>query len=209
MLVWSQEAIKSKIFFDLWEGPYVVMARLSEVSYKLSKVSNPNKVRFLHFDMLKRYDEETLRPEETLAKKRPTTYRSANFSDAPEMHVEDEAFWANNREGFNHDPGPRPDISRRVPLQNQRSAEPTVTTRGRPEGLRRQIDVVETYGARKIEARREDEPANLPNEAEGRPLGEAAMVEPVMESGTTDVGRPVRVRRPPVRFGIDEFVSQN
>ena len=33
------------------------------------------------------------------------------------------------------------------------------------------------------------------------------MVNPVMESGTTDVGRPVRLRRPPVRFRIDEFVS--
>ena len=38
----------------------MVMARLSEVRYNLSKVSNPSKVRFLHFDMLKRYDEETL-----------------------------------------------------------------------------------------------------------------------------------------------------
>ena len=32
--------------------------------------------------------------------------------------------------------------------------------------------------------------------------------EPVMEIGTADDGgRPTRVRRPPVRFGIDEFVS--
>ena len=38
----------------------MVMARLSEVRYNLSKVSNPSMVRFLHFDMLKRYDEETL-----------------------------------------------------------------------------------------------------------------------------------------------------
>ena len=56
------------------------MARLSEVRYKLSKVSDPSKVKFLHFDMLKRYAEETLRPEETFARKRPTPYRSANFN---------------------------------------------------------------------------------------------------------------------------------
>ena len=106
-----------------------------------------------------------------------------NFFDASEMHVEDEAFWTDNREGFNHDPGPRPDISRRVPLQNQRSAEPTVTTLGRNGGLRRQSDGVATYDATKIEARRDEEPANLPSEAEGRLPGEPAMVDPVMERG--------------------------
>ena len=116
------------------------------------------------------------------------------------MHVEDEAFWANNREGFNHDPGPRPNISRRVPLRNQRPAEPRVPARGRPEGLQRQSDMVETNDATQIEARRQEEPANLPSEAEGRPPGEPTMVEPVMESGTTEAGRPVGVRRPPVRF---------
>ena len=66
---------------------------------------------------------------------------------------------------------------------------------------------METYDTTEIEARREEEPANLPSEAEGRPPGEPAMADPVMESGTTGVGRPVRVRRPPVRFGIDDFVS--
>ena len=74
-------------------------------------------------------------------------------------------------------------------------------------GLRRQTDAVETYDATEIEARREEEPANFPSETDGRPPGEPAMVDRVMEWETTDVGRPVRVRRPPVRFGIDEFVS--
>ena len=99
------------------------------------------------------------------------------------MHVEDEAFWTDNREGFNPDPGPRPDISRRVPLRNQRLAEPLVTTLGRNGGLRRQSDGVATYDATKIEAKRDEEPANLPSEAEGRLLGEPAMVDPLMERG--------------------------
>ena len=60
--------------------------------------------------------------------------------------------------------------------------------------------------ATEVEARREEERANLPIEAEGRPPGESAMIETMMASGTIDVGGPVRVRRPPVRFGI-EFVS--
>ena len=68
---------------------------------------------------------------------------------------------------------------------------------------------METYDATEIEARREEELANLPSKAEGRPPVEPAMVELVIESGTTDVGRPVRVRRHPVRFEIDEFKSEN
>ena len=49
---------------------------------------------------------------------------------------------------------------------------------------------------------------NLPCEAEDRPPGEVMAAEPVVEVGIADDGgRPTRVRRPPVRFTIDEFVS--
>ena len=85
--------------------------------------------------------------------------------------------------------------------------EPLVNPLGRNGGLRRQSNAVETYDATEIEARSEKEAANLPSEAEGRPSGEPAMVDSVMDRGITDVGRPVRVRRPPVRVGIDELVS--
>ena len=73
---------------------------------------------------------------------------------------------------------------------------------------RREEDVIETYDATELKARREEEPANLPSEAEGRPPGEPMAAEPVIEISTADDGgRPTRVRKPPVRFGINEFVS--
>ena len=112
--------MKSKKFFGQWEGPLVLMARMSDVRYKWSMVSNPSKVKFLHFDRIKRYVEETVRPDEATARKRPTPYWSANFSDDPEIKMEDEA---NNREGFNHDPGPRPDLTKIILLRNRRTAE--------------------------------------------------------------------------------------
>ena len=68
-------------------------------------------------------------------------------------------------------------------------------------------DAVDTYDEKQMEARREEEAAKLPSEAEGKPPDETVVAEPVLESGATDVGRPVRIRRPPVRFGIDEYVS--
>ena len=183
------------------------MARMSEVTYKVAKQSTPSKLKFLHFNTLKRYVEDTRKPEETAARKRPIPYRSANFFEDPEMHIEDEAIWANNREEFNHDPGPKQELVGLMSWRNRVVVEPLVSPFGVGGGLRRQSDALETYDATEIEARREEEPANIPSEAEGRPPIEPAIIEPVMESGITDVGRPVRVGRLPVRFWIDEFVS--
>ena len=76
------------------------------------------------------------------------------------------------------------------------------------EVARREKDAIEAYDTTELEARKEEEPANLPCEAEDRPPGEVMAAEPVMEFGTADDGgRPTRVRKPPVRFGIDEFLS--
>ena len=222
--VWAKEKFKSKKHFDPWEGPYVVLARMSEVNYKVAKESTPSKVKFLHFNKLKRVKEETIQSEEATASKRPAPYRSVNFFDDPEMRDEDELLWQNNREGFSHDPGPRDGPVRLLPVRN-RAEEPPVNPPGRnvrnrvmPEHFadpprmrevaRREEDAIETYDATELEARREEEPANLPSEEEGIPPGDAVEAEPVMDNGTADDGgRPTRVRRQPVRFGIDNFVS--
>ena len=72
------------------------------------------------------------------------------------------------------------------------------------EVARRGEDAIEAYDATKLEARREEDPATQPCQAEDRPPGEVMAAEPVIEMGTADDGgRPTRVRRPPARFGID------
>ena len=60
--VWSKEKLRSKKTFDPWEGPYIVMARISEMTYKVAKQSTHSKVKFLHFNMLKRRVEDTRQP---------------------------------------------------------------------------------------------------------------------------------------------------
>ena len=223
--MWAKEKFKSKKHFDPWEGPYVVLARMSEVNYKMAKESTPSKVKFLHFNMLKRFKEETAQSDEATSSKRPTPYRSVKFFDDPEMYDEDELLWANNWEGFSHEPSPRDVPVRLLPVRN-RAVEPqfnppgeNVRVRAMPEHIadpprmmrevaRREEDAIEAYDATELEARREEKPANLPYEAEGRPPGEVMAAKPVMADGTADDGgRPTRVRRPPVRFAIDEFVS--
>ena len=204
---WSKEKIKSKKSFDLWDGLYVVLARISEVNYKVAKQSNPSKLKFLHFNTLERYVEDTGQPEEAIAGKRTTPYWSAIFFEDPEMHIEDEAIWVNNREGFNHDPGPKQEPVGILSLKNRAVVEPLVNSPGLNGVLRRQSDAVETYDEREMGARREEKAANVPSEAEGSAPGEMVVVEPLMESETTDVGRPIRIRKPPVRFDIDEYAS--
>ena len=141
------------------------------------------------------------------------------------MYDEDELLWANNGEGFSHDPGPREVPMRLSPVIN-RSLEPQFNSPGRnfriramPERFadparmmreksKKEENAIEEYDAMELEANREEEPANLPFEAEVRSPGELMAGEPVMEIGTADGGcRPTRVRTPPVRLGIDEFVS--
>ena len=105
--VWAKKKFKSRKHFDPWGGPYVVLARIAEVNYKMAKESVSSKVKILHFNMLKRFKKETAQSDEATSSKRPTPYRSFNFFDDPEMYDEDELLWANKGEGFSHDPGPR------------------------------------------------------------------------------------------------------
>ena len=149
--------------------------------------------------------------------KRPTPYRSVSFFDDREMYDKDELLWANNREGFSHDPGPKDVPVRLLPVRNQAEEQqvnpPGINVRNRAmsehfaDPPQRMMDVARREDATELEASRE-EPANLPSEAEGRPPGEPMAAEPVIEISTADDGgRPTRVRKPPVRFGIDDFVS--
>ena len=201
------------------------MAKLSEVRYKMAKESTPSKVKLLHFNMLKRFKEETAQSDEATSSKRPTPYRSVNFLDDPEIYDGNELLRVNNGEGFSHDPGPRGVPVRLLPVKN-RAVEPQFNPPGRnvlilemPEHFadpsrmmrevaRREEDAIEAYDTTELEVRREQEPANLPCEEEDRPAGEVMAAKPVMEIGSADDGgRSTRVRRPPVRFGIDEFLS--
>ena len=92
------------------------MARMSKIIYTVSKEFKPNKMKLLHFKILTRYVQKTLRPDKTIAGRQSTHYRSANSFDDPEIHVKDGAFLTNNRESLNHDPCPRPDLARGVPV---------------------------------------------------------------------------------------------
>ena len=199
--VWTKEKIKSKKFFLPWEGPYVILAKVSEVNYKVARTSNPAKVRYLHFIMLKPYVEEDLPVDEALPSKRPTPSRSAGFFDDPGI-TDDEVEMAIEE---TRDSRPVRLPVPQLPIPSRVDNETRVDPAPEEEQPLTEVDVVETYDAVELEARREEEPLpvpepvtdNLPKTDEPRERS----AEPCVE----DLGRQTRRRRPPVRFGIDEF----
>ena len=80
--VYSKHKAKCRKFFLPWEGPYVVLQRTSEVSYKVAKPNQMAKYMILHYNKLKPYLEEgdAWNPKE---KKRTTALRSECFLENP------------------------------------------------------------------------------------------------------------------------------
>ena len=72
--VFSKHKAKSKKFFLLWEGPYIVLERTSEVNYKVSEPQRLDKWRILHYNLLKLFVEE----EPETSECRATPFRSTN-----------------------------------------------------------------------------------------------------------------------------------
>ena len=203
--VWAKEKIKSKKFFLPWEGPYMILSKVSEVNYKVAKVTTPNKVRFLHFNMLKPYVEEVANPSEETTRARPTPSRSGGFFEDP--GAEDEDVELDSKERDNHGFRPLrlyglptvPPIRREIDPPNERLPEAEVFL---PEA-----DVVETYDAAELETRREDEHLVPPVVQNEEPPEPAASQEQGGQPAEESEGRTTRTRRcPPKRFGIEEFV---
>ena len=200
--VWAKEKIKSKKLLLPWEGPYVVLAKVSEVNYKVAKLTTPGKLRFLHFNMLKPYVEEEPRPDEANSSKRPTPFRSTGFFDEPGLQDEDleSAIGGQNEIRPIRLPAPHPTPPHRMRSGNQEELLPT------EEMTQLRNDTVETYDAVEIEVKGEDETLAPPNEKGMEISGSADTIEEGRGLDIREEVRPNRIRGPPpVRFGIEVF----
>ena len=72
-----------------------------------------------------------------------------------------------------------------------------------------EAEVVENYDAAELETRREDDHPNAPADQELAPPEPNESLELRGEHEAEGERRPSRRRRPPVRFGIDEFAGAN
>ena len=199
--VWAKEKIKSNKFFLPWDGPYVVLAKVSEVNYKVAKPSTPAKVRYLHFNMLKPYVEENPQSNEASHPKRPTPSRSVRFFDDPGIR-DDELEMAI---GETHELRPLRLPTPRIPPNARLSDKPLESPNPIEDPNQIEAEVVETYDAAELETRRKDDHPNAPADQELAPPEPNESLELRGEHEAEGEGRPSRRRRPPVCFGIDEF----
>ena len=183
----------------------MILSKVSEVNYKVAKVTTSNEVRFLQFNMLKPYVEEVANPNEETNRARATPSRSGGFFEDP--GAEDEDVELDSKERGNHGFRPLrlyglptvPPFHTEIDLPNERLPEAEVFL---PEA-----DVVETYDAADFETRKEDEHLALPVVQNEEPPEPAASQEQGGQPAEKSEGRTTRTRRcPPQRFGIDEFV---
>ena len=201
MWVWTKEKIKSKKFFLPWDGPYVVLTKVSEVNYKVAKPSTPAKVRYLHFNMLKPYVEENPQSNEASHPKRPTPSRSVRFFDDPGIR-DDELEMAI---GETHELRPLRLPTPQLPPNARLNDKPLESPNPIEDPNQIEAEVVETYDAAELETRREDDHPNAPADQELAPPEPNKSLELRGDHEAEGEGRPSRRRRPPVRIGIDEF----
>ena len=199
--VWAKEKIKSKKFFLPWEGPYVILAKISEVNYKVAKMSNLTKVRYLHFNLLKPYVEEILPADEETPSKRPTPSRSVGFFDDPGI-TDDEVEMAIGEPSDSRPVRlPTLQLPPRGRMDDEARLDPVPEKREPPA----ETEAVETYDAVELEARREEEPVPACDPVGADPPEPEETRETNAEHNAGTPERAARRRRPPVRFGIDEF----
>ena len=190
--VWAKENIKPKFFLP-WEGPYVLLAKVSEVNYKVAKLTTPGKIRFLHFNMLKPYVEEEPRPDEAYSSKRPTT----GFFDKPGWQDEDLESTTGGQNEIRpiRLPAPHPTPPHRMRSGNQEELLPTEET------TQLRINTVETYDTVEIEVEGEVETLAPPNE-EGMEI--SGSVDTIEEEGDSILQK----KADPTEHGVHQSASE-
>ena len=173
---------------------------MSDVNYQVAKATTLNKIRFLHFNMLKPYVEEIANPYTVTLKARPTPSRSVGFFDDPGVQNENADFETSADGNQEFRPLQLLGVPTTPPTRRGLDAAP-----GQPgvNGIAHQeANVVKIYNAAELEIRREDEPVSPP----ATPREPAATPAPEGELEIAYEVRPTLARGPPKRFGIDDFV---
>ena len=217
-LVWLIEPhkAKSRKFYLLWHGPFEVLSRTSEVTYMICKRGKKEKGQEVHFNSLKPYrGDPEVRHSCRLKNRPPPIYEEIPNELETEEENEDRPFHviesttaesqaARNRSKVTFRP-----ISDIVEQDSESETENTP----RDENIERQtlprLTAYERIPGDDTE-NNESEKSTVRNDAPERPLDiDHDSQNESQRDSDVPTGRKSRVRRPPVRFGIDEFNSKN
>ena len=217
-LVWLFEhhKAKSRKFYLPWHGPFEVLSRTSEVTYKICKRGNKEKWPKVHFNRLKPYrGDPEVRNSGRLKNQPHPIYEEIPNEVETEEEIEDRPFHvtesttAESQAARN-----RPKLTfKPIPEIVEQDPESETENMTRDENIERQalpqLTAYETIPGDDSE-KSDSEQITVCNDAPGRLLDtDHNSQNESQRDSDVPTGRESRVRRPPVRFGIDEFVSKN
>ena len=219
-LVWLFEPhpAKSRKFLLPWQGPYEILNRTSEVTYKICKRGRPERWRKVHFNRLKPYigEHEVRRSKRNAARPTPLYEENPSVSDESDKEIEDRPFHvfseisAETRANFN-----RPRVTfKKLPFVIEESQSENDDREFSqpydeipPRQLSPPIATYEQIGENDSDDKALDVNRSRVPQENARDRPETLAIRDVDESNS-DVPF-ARSRRPPIRFGIDEYVSKS
>ena len=216
-LVWlfERHKAKSRKVFLPWHGLFEVLSRTSEVTYMICKRGNKQKWQKVHFNRLKPYrGDPEVRHSIRLKTRPPPVYEEIPNEIKTEEENKDRPFHviesttaelqaAKNRPKVTFKP---------IPESVEQDSESETENTPRDESVERQtlpqLTAYETILGDDSE-NSESERSTVRNNAPERPLRtDHDSQKESQRDSDVPIGRESRVRRRPVRFGIDEFVNK-
>ena len=216
-LVWLFEPhkAKSRKFYLPWHGPFEVLSRTSEVTYMICKRGNKEKWQRVHFNRLKPYrGNPEMRHSGRLKNRPPPIYEEIPHDVETEEENEDSPFHviepttAESQAARN-----RPKVTfKTIPEIVEQDSDSETEITAHNENVERQtsprLTAYETIPGDDSE-NSERERNTVRNDAPEIPLDtDHDSQNESQRDSDVPTGRESRVRRPPVRFGIDEFVNK-
>ena len=214
-LVWLFEPHKAKCrkFYSPWHGPFEVLSRMSEVTYMICIRGNKEKWPKVHFNRLKPYrGNPEVRHSGRLKNRSPPIYEEFPNEVETEKENEDSPFHViESTRAESQAARNRPKVTFKpiADTVEQDSASETENTL-RDENIERQtspqLTAYETTPGDDSENSGSERSA-VRNDAPERPLDtDHDSQNESQRDLDVPTGRESRVRRPPVRFGIDKFI---
>ena len=217
-LVWLFEPhkAKSRKFYLPWHGPFEVLNRTSEVTYMICKRGNKEKWHKVHFNRLRPYrGDHEVRHSGRLKNRPPPIYEEIPNEIDTEEENEDRPFHViESTTAESQTARNRPKVTfSQLPEIVEPDSESETENTPRDENVERQTSPQLTAYERipgDDSENSKSEPITLRNDAPERPLDTEHDSQNESERDSdVPTGRESRVRRPPVRFGIDKIILKS
>ena len=217
-LVWLFEPHKAKSskFYLPWHVPFEVLSRTSEVTYMICKRRNKEKWQKVDFNRLKPYrGDPEVRQTGRLKNRAPPIYEAIPNDIETEEEIEDRPFHViESTTAESQAARSRPKVTfKPIPEIVEQDSESETEITARDGKIERQTSPPLTAYAKipgDDSENSETERSTVRNDAPERSIDtDHDSQNESQRDSDVPTGRESRVRRPPVRFGIDQIVNKS